>query len=77
MTEFDTDIVYNDSDNQSYSRLILCIEEQDNKADPTSIDTRLYIGWDDEAEEYFLIGRRQDTLVSNYVPYAFKSGCMY
>jgi hypothetical protein len=74
MTEFDTDIVYNDSANQSYSRLILCIEEQDNKADPTSIDTRLYIGWDDEAEEYFLIGRRQDTLVSNYVPYAFKSG---
>ena len=70
MTEFDN---YKDSDIQSYSLLILCIEEQDSKIVKSSIDNRLFIGWNNLTNEYFIRGRRQDTSVSNYVPYAFQS----
>jgi hypothetical protein len=73
MTELDADIVYNDSELQSQSCLILCIEEHDSKINPCSIDTRLFIGWNNETQEYFLRGKRQDTSVSNFVPYGFDS----
>jgi len=71
MSELDANILYNDSDSQTYSRLILCIEEHDNKKNDTSIDTRLFIGWVEELNEYFVRGRRQDINGSNYVPYGF------
>jgi hypothetical protein len=71
MTQLDTDIVYKDSELQTQSCLILCIEEHDSKINPNSIDTRLFIGWNNETQDYFLRGRRQDLSFSNYVPYAF------
>jgi hypothetical protein len=70
MTEFDD---YKDSEFQTNSLLILCIEEQDSLIDKTSIDNRLFIGWNNLTDEYFIRGRRQDTSISNYVPYAFQS----
>ena len=73
MTQLDNDIVYKDSELQTQSCLILCIEEHDSKINPCSIDTRLFIGWNNETQEYFLRGKRQDTSVSNFVPYAFDS----
>lgn len=69
MTSF---TVYNDSDVQFYSRLILCIEERDSKTDPVSIDNRIFIGWCHDAQEYFVRGKRQDMSTSNYIPYAFQ-----
>jgi hypothetical protein len=71
--ETETDIIYNDSKLQKQSCLILCIEEHDSKLNPSSIDTRLFIGWNDELQEYFINGRRQDLNVSNFVPYSFQS----
>ena len=70
MTEFHD---YKDSEFQTNSLLILCIEEQDSSIDKTSIDNRLFVGWNNLTDEYFLRGRRQDTSISNYVPYAFQS----
>jgi len=75
MTEF---LAFNDSDNQKYSRLILCIEEHDVTPGKTTnlsntIDNRLFIGWSEQNQEYFVRGKRQDTRSTDYVPYNFKS----
>jgi hypothetical protein len=59
--------VYNESELQMDSQMILCIEENDG----TSIDTRLFIGWDEIENNFFVRGRRQDTRTSSYIPYAF------
>jgi len=75
MTAEKKEIVYNDSEGQMYSRIILCIEEHDDPENPTSIDNRVFIGWDDERGEFFLRGRRQDTAATKYVPYAFRAVC--
>ena len=57
----------NDSELQMDSCLILCIEEYDK----SSIDTRMFIGYDVSVEDYFVRGKRQDIRGTNYVPYAF------
>ena len=64
--------VYNDSQLQMDSRLILCIEEQDNENINSPVDTRLFIGWDCVNNNYYIRGRRQDTKSSDYVPYSFR-----
>ena len=64
--------VYNDSQLQMDSRLILCFEEQDNKNINSPVDTRLFIGWDCVNNNYYIRGRRQDTKSSDYVPYSFR-----
>ena len=64
---------YKDSEIQTYSLLILCIEEHDSKLDKSLIDNRLFIGWNNESQEYFIRGKRQDTVFSDYVPYSFQS----
>jgi hypothetical protein len=66
MTEF-----YNDSESQMDSNLILCIEEHDNETDSTLIDNRIFIGWNIQDRDYYVRGKRQDTLKFKYVPYAF------
>ena len=64
--------MYNDSVNQSESQLILHIEEIDCDKVDNTIDTSLFIGWDENVSKYFLRGRRQDlTQNSDYVPYSF------
>jgi hypothetical protein len=73
MSELDANIFYEDSELQSYSHPVLCIEDHDSKSDPLSIDTRLFICWNNDNQEYFLTGRRQDTQLTNYVPYIFNS----
>ena len=63
--------LYNDSEMQMDTSLILCIEDHDDPSDKSSIDTRLFIGWDWSNGDYFIRGKRQDTEVSHYVPFAF------
>jgi hypothetical protein len=53
------------------TEFILCIEELDSNNDRFPIDTRLFIGWNDPNNCYFVRGRRQDTRRSAYIPYAF------
>jgi hypothetical protein len=53
------------------SRLILCVEEQDNENIYNKIDTRLFIGWDYLTKVFFVRGRRQDAKNSDFVPYSF------
>ena len=62
-----TSFIYSDSELQMDSQMILCIEENDE----TSIDTRLFIGWNESENNFFVRGRRQDTSRSSFVPYAF------
>jgi len=62
---------YNDSENQMNSKLVLCIEEYDNKIDTNSIDTRLFITWSYEEDAYIVRGKRQDIGPRAFVPYAF------
>lgn len=64
-------MAYTDSELQTNTQLILCIEECDNKSTCCPIDARLFIGWCHETGTFFVRGRRDDTLTSNYVPYAF------
>ena len=59
---------YNDSDLQMNSQLILCIKEHDSKENRNSIDTVLFIGWNNG---YYIRGKRQDICYNNFVPYAF------
>ena len=59
---------YADSNLQNDSTLILCIEDYE---DPNEIDTRLFIGYDAKANDYFIRGKRQDIGTREYVPYAF------
>ena len=39
------------------------------------MDTRLFIGYSRNSETFFVRGRRDDTKISNYVPYGFE--CIY
>ena len=67
------DFLYNDSELQMDSKLILCIEEHDNNKNPQkSIDTRLFIGWSIRDNDYFVRGKRQDIGSTDFVPYAFR-----
>ena len=66
-----TDFLYNDSELQMDSSLILCIEEHDNEQNVDSVDNRIFIGYDIRDNDYYVRGKRQDTQKSNYVPYAF------
>jgi hypothetical protein len=67
-----TDFAYTDSELQMDTQFILCIEECDDTNLFSTVDTRLFIGWDLSDEDYFVRGRRQDTRSSDYVPYAFR-----
>jgi len=66
------DLLYNDSNLQMESRLILCIEEHDAENINSPVDTRLFIGWDSLTNEFYVKGRRQDTQISDYVPFSFR-----
>lgn len=63
---------YGDSELQPESKLILCIEEHDNRKDPYSVDTRLFIGWSNKDNDYFIRGKREDIGSNKFVPYAFR-----
>ena len=63
---------YKDSDLQMDSRLVLCIEEHDSKKDKKSIDNRLFIGWSNKDNDYFIRGKRQDIGKHEFVPYSFR-----
>ncbi len=67
-----TDKIYTDSELQTNTQLILCIEECDSRSTFCPIDARLFIGWSHETSTFFVRGRRDDTRTSNYVPYAFR-----
>jgi len=64
--------LYNESELQNFSKLILCIEEHDDTNTRISVDSRLFISWDCATSKFYVRGRRQDTTVgSNHVPYTF------
>ena len=63
-----SNFIYNDSNLQMNSQLILCIKEHDSKKNINSIDTVMFIGWNNG---YYIRGKRQDTCANNFVPYAF------
>ena len=67
-----SDFIYNDSNLQMNSQLILCIKEHDNTKDKLSIDTIMFIGWSYTDNLYYIRGKRQDISKNNFVPYAFK-----
>ena len=60
--------LYNDSELQTDTYFVLCIEERDTIR---PVDTRLFIAWNRVDNDYLVRGRREDTTKSNYVPYAF------
>ena len=60
--------LYNDSELQTDTYFVLCIEERDSIR---PVDTRLFIAWNRLDKDYLVRGRREDTTKSNYVPYAF------
>lgn len=68
-----TELRYNDSELQMESKLILCIEENDNyiTGNSNSIDTRLFIGWSYSDNDFYLRGKRQDIESHEFVPYSF------
>lgn len=61
---------YNDSDLQSQSTLILCIEELSDEDKP-SLERRLFIGWDKDRSQFFIKGKVVDTSKIKYVPFSF------
>ena len=62
---------YNDSELQMETIFVLCIEELDRTNYYSPIDTRLFIGWDENTNDFFIRGRRQDIENSDFVPFAF------
>lgn len=71
----DTDFYANDYDDSFYdeetehnSCLVICIEEFDSK----SIDTRIFISYNDETDSYVINGKRLDLVKSPYFqPFMF------
>jgi hypothetical protein len=60
-----TDFLYNDSELQMDTNLILYIEENDSI---NSVNNKLFIGWSNTDNDYYVRGRRQ---YQDFVPYAF------
>jgi hypothetical protein len=60
-----TDFWYNDSELQMDTNLILYIEENDSI---NSVNNKLFIGWSNTDNDYYVRGRRQ---YQDFVPYAF------
>jgi len=64
------DFIYNDSELQMETQLILCFEERDDDNETSPIDIRLFIGW--SRDNYFFVrGKRQDFMMGKYVPFTF------
>lgn len=66
-------LLYPDSKLQFNSQMILCIEELDDIDNVNYIDTRVFIGWNQNRKEYFVRGKRLDKslIAYKYVPYGF------
>ena len=58
--------MYNSSDMQMTYPLFLCVEEHDNKDDELSVDNKLFILWDNNTEDYFVTGKRQQGNENSY-----------
>jgi len=59
------EVLYNDSELQNESKLILCIS---NTTEGNIDDTVLFIGWDSDNKDYFVKGSKQK---DDSVPFAF------
>lgn len=57
---------------QTNSCLVLCIDECDNNNDINSIDTRLFVTYDYENDNYVVYGKRDDTNSIKHQPYFFR-----
>jgi hypothetical protein len=63
MSEF----LYNDSELQQDTFLILCLEEVDDD----DIDNRVFIGWCNGTKNFIVRGKRTDIGPNQFVPYSF------
>jgi hypothetical protein len=64
------DFMYRDSEIQMDTHLILYIEEHDIKEDFNSIDNKIFIGWDNETQRFYVRGKRQNISDKDFAPYA-------
>ena len=68
MSEF----MYNDSELQMDTFLILCLEDIDDITNTDcNIDTRVFIGWCGGTNNFIVRGKRTDIGDKEFVPYAF------
>jgi len=67
-----TDFMYDSSNLQMSLQLplFLCIEEHDNKDEPSSIDNKLFILWDNEIQDYVINGNNKE---DNKYTYRYKT----
>lgn len=65
-----TDFVYDSSKFQMSLPLFLCVEEHGNKDDPSSIDNKLFILWDNERQDYVINGNNKE---DNKYTYRYKT----
>ena len=67
-----TDFMYDSSNFQISSQLplFLCVEEHDNKDDPSSIDNKLFILWDNDLQDYVINGNNKE---DNKYTYRYKT----
>lgn len=70
--------MYNDTELQNYSKLVICIKEYDEPTvgnDTEDTDMSMYIYFDETVDNYVLFGRRSDRKDSKkeFVPFRFQS----
>ena len=65
-----TDFMYDSSKFQMSLPLFLCVEEHDNKDDPSSIDNKLFILWDNDLQDYVINGNNKE---DNKYTYRYKT----
>jgi hypothetical protein len=67
-----TDFVYDSSKMQMSLQLplFLCVEEHDNKDEPSSIDNKIFILWDNERQDYVINGNNKE---DNKYTYRYKT----
>jgi hypothetical protein len=67
-----TDFVYDSSKMQMSLQLplFLCVEEHDNKDEPSSIDNKIFILWDNERQDYVINGNNKE---ANKYTYRYKT----
>jgi hypothetical protein len=67
-----TDFVYDSSKFQMSLKfpLFLCVEEHDNKDDPSSIDNKLFVLWDNNLKDYVINSNHKE---DNKYTYRYKT----
>ena len=76
-TNFFADTIYLNDESEQDSCLVLCIEEFDEMCEKSSIDTRVFISYNEVTKMYVINGKRDDILSkkgrnkTNFQPFMF------